>query len=76
MNTSKDQKVIDTESHAEIAMIKSRTSRIIKLSAKAKDAIKTSREQPNSEIENLIIQLTNLLEAWDEDNKDISVNLI
>lgn len=75
MNTSRGQKVVDTESRAEIAMKKSRTGRIIKPSAKAKDAIRTSGEQQNSEIENLIVQLTSLLEAWDEDDEDISVNL-
>lgn len=63
INTSKGQKIIDAESHTMIAIKKSYIDQIIKFSTKAKDTIKTSWEQQNSEIENLIIQLTNFLEA-------------
>ena len=74
MNTSRSQKVVDAESYTESAMKKSHIGQIIKFSAKVKDFIETSGEQQNLEIKNLIIQLTNLLEAWEE-NEYISVNL-
>lgn len=85
INTSRDQKIVDAESRAEIAMKNTGTGRLIKPSAKAKDVIgttkgssnsgKTSPSEQSSEIEDLVVQLTNLLEAWDENNEDISVNL-
>ena len=78
--TSRGRKVDDAESRAEDAMKITRTGRTIKLSAKAKDARegpsnpqKTFPLEQNSEIENLIIQLTNLLGAWNEDDENIEV---
>lgn len=55
MNTSKGQKMVDAQFRTEIVIKKSCISQIIKHSAKAKDAIGTSRKQQNSEIKNLII---------------------
>lgn len=78
--TSRDRKIEDTKFRAEDAIKKTRTNRIIKLSAKAKDAKKvlsnpqkTFSLKQSLEIENFIIQLTNLLGAWDEVNENIEV---
>ena len=61
-------------------MKKTCTCRTIKLSAKAKDAKevlsnfqKTFLLEQSSEITNLIVQWTNLLRAWDEDDENIEV---
>ena len=85
MNMSRGPRVVDTESRAEVAMKKTCTGRIIKPFAKAKDAIDTREDQSSlqkapsperiSEIKNLIVQLTYLLEAWDKNDEDISANL-
>ena len=64
---------------------KTRTGQVIKFFAKVKDVIgmrdsssnsgKVFPLEQSSEIENLIVQLTNLLGAWNENNENISVNL-
>lgn len=61
-------------------MKKTCIDRIMKLSAKAKDAKevlsnpqKTFFLEQSLEIENLIVQLTNFLEVQDEDDKNIEV---
>ena len=59
-------------SHTLDAM-KTRTGRTVKLSAKARDARsplgqKSTPAEQSSEIEDLIVQLTHLLGAWEEDN--------
>ena len=82
---SRGQKTIEAESRTEIAMKKTRTGCTIKPSAKAKDA-RDERESPSnpqktppleqsSEIENLIVQLTNLLGSWDVNDEGIEVRL-
>lgn len=53
--------------------MKTRTGRTVKLSAKASDARsplghKSTPAEQSSEIEDLIVQLTHLLGAWEEDN--------
>ena len=61
-------------------MKKTRTGRTIKLSAKGKDAKevpsnpqKTFSLKQRSEIKNLIVQLTNLLRAWDENYENVKI---
>ena len=70
--SSRGQKVDDAHSRAVDAM-KTRTGRTVKLSAKARDARsplgqKSTPAEQSSEIEDLIVQLTHLLGAWEEDN--------
>ena len=53
--------------------MKTRTDRTVKLSAKARDARsppgqKSTPVEQSSEIEDLVVQLTHLLGAWEEDN--------
>lgn len=70
--SSRGRKVDDADSRAVDAM-KTRTGRTVKLSAKAKDARdplyqnSTPGEQ-SSEIEDLVVQLTHLLGAWENDD--------
>lgn len=84
-STIKIRKIVDAEFRAEVAMKKTRISRTIKLSAKAKDA-RNIRERPSnpqkislleqsSEIENLIVQSTILFGSWDMNDKGIEIRL-
>lgn len=74
-----DQRFIDVmqnqskPDHGSIDVIKSRFGRIVKLSAKAREVLiqDSSIAGKEQEVENLILHLTNLLDSWSEDKRDI-----
>lgn len=77
---SRSQKIDNVEFCTEDVIKKTCTSCIIKLSTKAKNAKKVPSNlqktfflEQSLKIKNLIIQLKNFLEAWDEDDKNIKV---